>query len=360
VNAVLYNDPVYGEVRFTEPLLVELYASEAVQRLRAVHQGGITAFIRPERRTTRLDHSLGVAALLQRLGADVVEQAAGLLHDVAHTAFSHVVDFVFPNQDHVYHEVHREESLARSDLPAILEKHGLDWRWVTNADNFPLLEQPLPWLCADRLDYFLRDAVVDFALVSRNDARTLLDHLRPWQDRIVVDDIATARWLGERFIDLDDRCWCSTQEVGWYAVMARALRTALDHGIIADDDFAGTDADLLARLTGAQDPDVDRWLALLRLQVDFERLPDGREEDGVLFVLPKVRAIDPPMLVDGQALPLSQLDPGFARRRQHYIDSKTGPWHLRTVSDVGRTCSSPPPPRLTPPSAGDCDPLPSA
>lgn len=360
MNAVLYNDPVYGEVRFTEPLLVELYASEAVQRLRAVHQGGITAFIRPERRTTRLDHSLGVAALLQRLGADVVEQAAGLLHDVAHTAFSHVVDFVFPNQDHVYHEVHREKSLAQSDLPAILQRYGLDWRWVTNADNFPLLEQPLPWLCADRLDYFLRDAVVDFGVVSGDDARTLLDHLRPWKDRIVVDDIATARWLGERFIDLDDRCWCSTEEVGWYAVMARALRTALEHGIIVEDDFAGTDADLLARLTGARAPDVDRWLALLRLQVDFERLPDGREEDGVLFVLPKVRAIDPPVLVDGRVVPLSQLDPDFARRRQHYIDSKTGPWHLRTVSDVGRTCSSPPPPRLTPPSAGDCDPLPSA
>ena len=22
---------------------------------------------------------------------------------------------------------------------------------------YPLLEQPIPWLCADRLDYFLRD-----------------------------------------------------------------------------------------------------------------------------------------------------------------------------------------------------------
>lgn len=60
MTAVLFDDPVYGEVRFTEPLLAELYASEAVQCLRA----------------------------------DVVEQAAGLLHDVAHTAFSHVVDFV--------------------------------------------------------------------------------------------------------------------------------------------------------------------------------------------------------------------------------------------------------------------------
>ena len=91
-------DPVYGAVTLDAPLLRDLYHSEAVQRLGDVYQGGITAFIKPERRTTRLEHSVGVMTLLRRLGAGVEEQAAGLIHDVPHTAFSHVVDFVFPNR----------------------------------------------------------------------------------------------------------------------------------------------------------------------------------------------------------------------------------------------------------------------
>ena len=164
------DDPVYGEVCFYEALLADLYASRAVRRMQDVYQGGITAFIKPERQTTRLDHSVGVTALLQRLGAGVREQAAGLVHDVAHTAFSHVVDFVFPNHEHVYHEENREQMVLASDLPAILLAHGMDWREIMEAERFPLLEQPLPQLCADRLDYFLRDGVVDIGTFSAADA----------------------------------------------------------------------------------------------------------------------------------------------------------------------------------------------
>ena len=180
MSTIAFTDPVYGEVRFTEPLLVDLYNSDAVQRLSHVFQGGITAFIKPERRTTRLDHSRGVAALLRRLGADVYEQAAGLVHDVPHTALSHVVDFVFPNREHDYHEVHRDQVIEASDLPKIVSGHGLDWHWLTDTEHFSLLEQPLPRLCADRLDYFLRDGVVDVRTFGKADAEALLNHLRPF------------------------------------------------------------------------------------------------------------------------------------------------------------------------------------
>jgi hypothetical protein len=45
------HDPVYGPVILDEPLLIDLYRSEAVQRLDLIYQGGITAFINPARRT---------------------------------------------------------------------------------------------------------------------------------------------------------------------------------------------------------------------------------------------------------------------------------------------------------------------
>ncbi len=54
------HDPVYGAATLTEPLIIDLYHAAAVQRLAHVYQGGVTAFIRPERATTRLDHSVGV------------------------------------------------------------------------------------------------------------------------------------------------------------------------------------------------------------------------------------------------------------------------------------------------------------
>lgn len=332
LTPITIHDPVYGDITFTEPLFIELYHTDAVQRLKAIYQGGITAFIKPERATTRLDHSLGVAALLRLLGADPVEQAAGLLHDVPHTAFSHVIDFVFPNHAHTYHEEHREEMLEGSEIPAICARHGLDWRYVSEAENFTLLEQPLPQLCADRLDYFLRDGTVDVGTFSAADARSLLAHLCVWEDHIVVDDLDVARWLGEQFIRLDDVCWCSVQEVGWYAVMAEALRAALELGIIAEADFAGTDVAVFERVRAADVPAIQCWLTLLRRDVDFIRDPTHTD----LFALPKVRAVDPPVLLNNQAgscraVPLSQLDAAFARHRETYIASKHGEWSLRVV-----------------------------
>lgn len=328
MNPITIHDPVYGDVTFTEPLFVDLYHADAVQRLTAIYQGGITAFIKPERATTRLDHCLGVAALLRRLGANPVEQAAGLLHDVPHTAFSHVVDFVFPNHAHTYHEEHREDMLEGSEIPAICARHGLDWRYVSDAENFALLEQPLPQLCADRLDYFLRDGTVDVGTFSAADAQSLLAHLRVWEGQIVVDDLDAARWLGEQFIRLDDVCWCSVQEVGWYAVMAEALRAALELGVIVEADFAGTDAVLFERLRAVNAPAIQRWLVLLRRDVDFARDPAHPD----LFALPKVRAVDPPMLLDGRTVPLSHLDAAFARHREAYIAGKQGEWPLRILT----------------------------
>ena len=171
MSPLCFSDPVYGETCVEAPLLDELYHTQAVQRLAHIYQGGVTAFIRRQRRTTRLDHSLGVMALLQRLGAGLEELAAGLLHDIGHTAFSHVIDFVFPNQEHTYHEDHRESMVETAEIATILSRHGLDERRVLNPDHYPLLEQPLPLLCADRLDYFLRDGVADIGRFSVAEAR---------------------------------------------------------------------------------------------------------------------------------------------------------------------------------------------
>ena len=324
MEAITIQDRLHGAVTLDAPLLIDVYHSQAVQRLTGIYQAGITAFINPVRNTTRLTHSLGVTALLQRLGADVVEQVAGLIHDVPHTAFSHVIDFVFPNHEHDYHEQQREQVIASSDLPEIFARHDLDWRFVAEAENFFLLEQPLPALCADRLDYFLRDAVT-IGLVSTEQVTQLLGHLGVWNGRIVVDEAESALCLGDLFLATDDHIYTSVQEVGWYAVMAEALRAALEAGVIAEADLWQTDQLVLDRLRSAHLPAIDRWLSLLRPDVQFIR--DDAHPD--LVVLPKVRAIDPLVSQDDGTVRLCELDPGFAARKAaHWVD-KQGKWGLR-------------------------------
>ncbi|MGL5642811.1 MAG: HD domain-containing protein, partial [Paraclostridium sp.] len=86
-------DYIYGEFEL-EDVLIELINCDAVQRLKYIHQVGATYLIKEELNVNRLEHSIGVMLLIRMLGGSLKEQIAGLLHDISHTAFSHVIDFV--------------------------------------------------------------------------------------------------------------------------------------------------------------------------------------------------------------------------------------------------------------------------
>jgi uncharacterized protein len=155
----MYTDPLYGTTITPEPVLADLLHSEAVRRLHGVLQHGITAVIGITQPITRYQHSAGTMLVVRRMGGDVREQIAALLHDVSHTAFSHVIDHVWDTAaSQSYHDQVKESYVAQTDVPEVLAKHGYDWREFIDETQFPLLEQPAPALCADRLDYFLRDA----------------------------------------------------------------------------------------------------------------------------------------------------------------------------------------------------------
>lgn len=155
------NDRVYGKVNIDEPILIELINSKPIQRLKGVNQAGASKYAIDTKTVTRYEHSLGVMILLKKLGASIEEQIAGLLHDVPHTAFSHVIDFVFKDKDHTheFHEKFHEKIILQSEIPNILKKYNFDLNMILNEENFPLLERSLPDLCADRIDYTLRDMI---------------------------------------------------------------------------------------------------------------------------------------------------------------------------------------------------------
>src|SRR5580658_5391659 len=75
---------IYGSATITEPILIELLQSQAINRLQHINQYGIMKFVTKEE-YTRYEHSVGVLYLLRHFGASLEEQVMGLLHDVSHT-----------------------------------------------------------------------------------------------------------------------------------------------------------------------------------------------------------------------------------------------------------------------------------
>jgi len=322
-----YIDLVYGSVEIDEAVLLDLLQTRALKRLDTVLQHGITGLLGITQPTTRLEHSLGVMVLVRRLGATLKEQIAALLHDASHTAFSHVIDYVFNNHDvQGYHEEKKEEYLASTDIPLTLASHGYDWRDFLHEEEFPLLEQPSPALCADRLDYFLRDSL-GLGLASSEDVLFALTHLDVHQGRIAVNNLEAARWMGYTFIAADQASWANFREVGLYELAARAIRTGLKLNILTETDLWSGDKQAWNKLLVCADPELQAQLKLVSSKTQFV----WDQQNPTFLVSTKLRTIDPSVLVGSSAVPLSTLDSNFAAYRHSYLTDKAGLWPMRVI-----------------------------
>lgn len=310
---VVLDDPLHGRVDVHEPLLVQLLATPAVRRLAGVHQAGAVSLVAPGRDVTRLQHSIGTLLLVRRLGGGVEQQAAALLHDAGHGAFSHVIDRVFDDAAETWHEREGIALLMASEVPEILRRHGLDPEHVLAPHGWPLLDRPAPALCADRIDYALRDAVAE-GLVTVAEARAFLDDLVVLDgDAIAVRDAARAAWFAQRFADLVEHVFCDPLGIWADWVLATAIRRALDLGALDTAALLETDAALLARLRAIGDGAIDALLAQLEPGARVAPAANGDVADVVVF--PKARTVDPAVLRDGgPPVPASALVPEIAAR----------------------------------------------
>lgn len=326
-----HHDTLYGSSEITQPVLVALCRSEAMQRLHGVLQHGISGVIGLTPPITRFEHSVGTCLLVRRLGATLPEQIAALLHDVSHTAFSHVIDYVFHGHDsQSYHEDVKEAYVHQTDIPQLLARYGYDWREFMHEEPYTLLEQPAPRLCADRLDYFLRDSI-GLGLARQGDIDETLQHLATHHGRIVTDSLAIARWLAYTYIEADKRSWANFREVALYELTARAIRRALEIRVISNEDFWKTDVELWRMLHSSTDRVVQGYLELVSTETQFA----WDAENPAFWVSTKLRSIDPEVLVGQEAVPLSTIDPEFGAYRLQYHAQREGAWPVRVVEGKG-------------------------
>ncbi|NLP05947.1 HD domain-containing protein, partial [Candidatus Fermentibacteria bacterium] len=178
-------DPVLGSLKLSG-IQEDLLKTVEVQRLSFVHQLGTTFQCYPGAHGMRLSHALGVSALASRIcravvpGADApgvcmetnLLEAAGMLHDIGHTPWSHTLEPVFmelEGRDHmdlVAELVTGERRLGikgAGRIPSILEAHGLNPRDVADLIRSryegPRFLQQIIFgeVDADMLDYLQRD-----------------------------------------------------------------------------------------------------------------------------------------------------------------------------------------------------------
>jgi len=296
-------DTVYGTITIDELVLVELIHTPAMQRIRGVSQWGIPDEFYQRRGFSRFDHSVGVMHLLSLVGASVEEQIAGLLHDVSHTAFSHVVDWVIgEGGSEGYQDEQHERVISESvEIVQVLEKYGYSVSEIVKYEKFTLLEKDAPDICADRVDYVFRES-------SPSDVQACLTGLMNHQGEMVFSTQTTALLFADTFLHRQVSHWGSFNASIRYRLFADILREALDKKLIVFEDFWQDDAFVIAKLLGSGDATV------------LEKLRVLREEDLYTFPLSgdviqkKFRFVDSKFLLDGQLKRLTEVNVDYRDR----------------------------------------------
>lgn len=319
--SLLITNPLYGRVRITEPVLIDLLKSPALHRLKYIQQSGAWQFHdTTDLAFSRHIHSVGVMLLLRRFGASVEEQIAGLLHDISHTAFSHVADFVFNSHlEHDYQDRKLEKAFELQGLNKILLTHRINPAYILNHDHFPLLEQDLPDLCADRIDYTLQDPAGK--RLGFKTQRQILSQLTVHNKRFVFKNKKAAQQFARLNLTLNKKRWCNPLEIALYELLARAIKVALQKQIIYKRDLFTTDKVVTKKLRHSKDTEITMLLNLLKTL----RIRVVQKTDADIFSRSKPRAVDPPFLSNGRLLKLSSVDTPYNRAMKKFVvEAKRG------------------------------------
>lgn len=104
---------------------------------------------------SRLDHSVGVALIIWHFTRDKAQTLAGLFHDISTPVFSHVSDFRKGDALTQTATEQDTKSLLHNDseLAELLAKDGLTAADIDDYHRYPVADNEIPQLSADRLEY---------------------------------------------------------------------------------------------------------------------------------------------------------------------------------------------------------------
>ncbi len=195
-------DPVHGFIRFGE-IEKRVINSRPFQRLRYIHQLGVTYLVYPGATHTRFEHSLGVMELATQIFDSIAAELpsgdldywrqilrlAALCHDMGHLPFSHTAEKELLPQGG--HEKWTLQFIQSKELSAIWRELGpqaesdiVKLALSQSAGPLSAFEKLLAQTItednfgADRIDYLIRDAHYTGAGYGNFDYRQLIDSLR--------------------------------------------------------------------------------------------------------------------------------------------------------------------------------------
>lgn len=126
-----------------------------------------------------LDHSIAVALIIWHFTKDKKQSLSGLFHDIATPVFKHCVDFL--NGDYMHQESTEDLTTKiitnSKEIMNLLKRDHIKVDEVNDYHFYPIADNDIPKLSADRLEYSLSNGLLTYQLVDKEKIKEMYDDI---------------------------------------------------------------------------------------------------------------------------------------------------------------------------------------
>ena len=128
-----------------------------------------------------LTHSVAVALIIWNFTKNKKQTISGLLHDIASPTFRHCIDFMNGDSENQESTEERTERIIRNSkqLMHLLERDNVKVEEVSNYHIYPIADNDIPRLNADRLEYTLSGGICQVKVFE-------LEHIKRYYNNIII------------------------------------------------------------------------------------------------------------------------------------------------------------------------------
>jgi len=195
----ILNDPIYGFISITNPLVYDLIQHPYFQRLRRISQMGLSYLVYPGAHHTRFHHALGCMHIMQKTiqvlkfkGVEISDDEenalciAILLHDIGHGPFSHAMEHSI-----VENVSHEDISILFMDSLNETFEGKLTLAIQIFKGNYHrkfMLQLISSQLDMDRMDYLKRDSFYSGVAEGNINSERLIQMFNVQDDMLVIEE----------------------------------------------------------------------------------------------------------------------------------------------------------------------------
>lgn len=282
---------------------------------------------------TRYEHSIGVALIVWNFTKDKKQTIAGLYHDIATPAFSHVVDYIhgdYETQEST--EEYTEKIIKKSkEIMNLLDRDSISIEEIRDYHLYPIADNNSPRLSADRLEYTLSNGLVTQDAFSLEAIDRIYKDLNILKNEDGEDEIGFKNLKNvEEYIERATRLWhlfSGNNENGiimqfWTDILSKMAK---EKYIKEEDLYKYSEQEIVEKIRNCPDKKISKAFEIFSNSEKIERSETEVKDKYCISVKTKKRYTNPLVQINGTAIRIyiaSEKGKRIIEDIKNYKDSK--------------------------------------